>query len=94
MNSRLSRPFDLKVSWSHTFREHVTVEPSIGFYQPLQLRELWLAGERAQRIVDGSRGTDWRHQSHGAQCRSCRGRTGSYSLGAPRQIEFGLRVKF
>jgi len=88
------RAFDLKVSWSHTFREHVTVEPSIGFYNLFNFANFDLPGNALNGLLTGAAGQINGTTHAGHDVNRVGVGTGVYSLGAPRQIEFGLRLTF
>jgi hypothetical protein len=95
------RAMDLKLSWHHTFKERYTVEPSIGFFNlanfvnynlpPITMNGLLNSSgsinttSKLPDPVTGIPGTGQYRIGNG---------TGVYSLGAPRQLEFGLRLVF
>jgi hypothetical protein len=95
------RAMDLKLSWHHTFKERYTVEPSVGFYNvanfvnynlpPITMNGLLNSAgsinttSKLPDPVTGQRGIDQYRIGNG---------TGVYSLGSPRQLEFGLRLAF
>jgi len=88
------RAFDLKVSWSHQFRERFTVQPSAGFYNLFNFANFDLPGNALSGLLTGGAGqingtTPTEHNVNRVGVG-----TGVYSLGAPRQIEFGLRITF
>ena len=95
------RALDLKLSWHHTFMERYTVEPSVGFYNLANFSNFFLPPNTMNGLlnssgsinttsklpdpVTGQRGIDQYRLGNG---------TGVYSLGSPRQLEFGLRLAF
>jgi hypothetical protein len=88
------RAVDLRISWSRKFRERVTVQPSAGFYNLFNFANFDLPGNAlagvlagAPGLINGTTRTDHIVNRVGVG-------TGVYSLGAPRQIEFGLRITF
>jgi hypothetical protein len=89
------RAMDLKIAWSHTFGERFTIEPSVGFFNAGNFSNFNLPPNTMNGILNGIgsgsiNGTD---KLANNQFRIGNG-TGVYSLGAERQIEFGLRFTF
>jgi hypothetical protein len=100
------RAFDLKLSYRHTFADRLTVEPSVGFYNLFNFSNFNLPPNTLSGILYGagsgsingttthSSGCDPNAGGCGNDAYRVGNGTGVYSLGAPRQLEFGMRFTF
>jgi len=101
------RALDLKLAWRHTFHDRFTIEPSVGFYNLPNFVNYNLPPNTMNGILFGAgNGSINGTTPGGGRCdpndpNACGNNsfrvgngTGVYSLGAPRQIEFGLRFVF
>jgi hypothetical protein len=89
------RAMDLKLSWRHSFKERFTVEPSVGFYNLPNFTNFNLPPNTMNGILAGNGNGSINGTTHHDQNSFRVGNgTGVYSLGAPRQLEFGLRLIF
>jgi len=88
------RAFDLNVRWSHAIGERLTLQTNVAFYNLFNFANFDLPSASLNGLLTGAAGqiNGTTPQSHNID-RVGIG-TGVYSLGAPRQIEFGLRISF
>lgn len=88
------RATDLKLAWRHTFRDRYTIEPSMGIYNLFNFANFNLPPSLMSGLLNGNA------QSINGTTASTQGSlrvgngTGVYSLGSPRQLEFGMRLTF
>ena len=88
------RAFDAKLSYSHTFHERFTLEPSVGFYNLFNFTNFDLPGATLDGILTGGAGNINGTDANSHNVTRVGVGTGVYALGAPRQIEFGLTASF
>jgi hypothetical protein len=84
------RAFDLKLTWIYGFRERFSVQPSIGFYNLFNFANFSELDGGLNGAVGQINGTN----PVGRNITRVGVGTGVYALGAPRQIEFGLKFSF
>ncbi len=88
------RACDLKASWSRKFKERLTIQPSVGFYNLFNFANFDLPGASLNGLLTGAAGQINGTTRAGHNIDRVGVGTGVYALGAPRQVEFGLRLTF
>jgi hypothetical protein len=88
------RAFDLNLSWSYMLRERFSVQPSVGFYNLFNFANFDLPAASLNGVLTGGAGQINGTTRIGHNIDRVGVGTGVYALGAPRQIEFGLRITF
>jgi hypothetical protein len=88
------RALDLKASWSHKIREGINLQSSVGFYNLFNFANFDLPGMALNGLLTGAAGQINGTTRSGHDVDRVGVGTGVYALGAPRQIEIGLRLSF
>lgn len=94
VNLDWARALDMRISWAHRFKERFSIEPSASFYNLLNFANFDPPAGPLNGLLNGSagsvNGTTYNDQS----AQRIGVGTGVFALGAPRAIEFGLRISF
>ena len=88
------KTLDTTIGWQHTFLDRVTIKPSTGVYNVSNFANFDLPNNMMSGLLTGSPGSINGTKYGGHLVNRVGVGTGVYSLGSPRQTEFGLKVKF
>lgn len=94
VNLAWMRALDMTVAWTYTIKEHVTIKPSIGFYNLPNFVNFDLPESMMSGLLNGAPGSINGTNYAGHFVNRVGVGTGVYTLGSPRQTEFGLKVIF
>jgi hypothetical protein len=99
------KTIDLRFSWPFHIGERVVLEPHASAFNVFNLANFGGAGRQLSGVLDGSPGTSLNNSTVSGMCGSqvafCTSRldritagSGTFGIGAPRQIDFGVKVTF
>lgn len=99
------RTIDVRLSWPFRVGERVRLEPNVAAFNVFNFANFGGAGRQLNGVLDGAPGSSLNNASSPGTCGNsvafCTSRldrvlpgSGTYGLGAPRQIEFGVRIIF
>ncbi len=99
------KTIDLRLSWPFRVGERVRLEPNVAAFNVFNFANFGGAGRQLNGVLDGSPGSSLNNASSPGTCGNsnafCTSRldrilpgSGTYGLGAPRQMEFGLKIIF
>lgn len=86
--------FDTTLAWTYTYKDKITIRPSVGIFNVLNITNFDLPDNMMSGLVNGAPGSvnGTNYNSHFVN-RVGVG-SGVYSEASPRQIEAGLRISF
>jgi hypothetical protein len=88
------RTFDTNLAWTYNIKERVTIIPSVGIFNLFNFVNFDLPTSMMSGLLSGGIGSvNGTNYANHVTNRVGAG-TGVFTLGAPRQIEFGLKVNF
>jgi Carboxypeptidase regulatory-like domain len=96
---------DLRLSWPFALGEHAKIEPNFAVFNIFNLSNYGGAGNQLSGVLDGAPGTSLNNSTSPGYCGNstafCTSRldrvlpgSGTYANGAPRQMQFGVRITF
>lgn len=88
------RAFDATLAWTYTIKERFTLRPSVGVYNLFNFANFDLPTSMMSGLLAGSPGSINGTDFNGHFVNRVGVGTGVYTLGSPREIEFGLKFTF
>jgi hypothetical protein len=99
------KTIDLRLSWPFRVGERVKFEPNVSVFNVFNFANFGGAGNQLSGVLNGAPGTSLNNASSAGFCGNsttfCTSRqdralagSGTYANGAPRQMEFGVRITF
>jgi len=88
------RTVDANLSWTYSIEGRVAVKPSIGFYNAFNFANFDLPTSIMSGLLAGTAGTINGTNPAAHNTNRVGVGTGLYTLGSPREIEFGLKITF
>jgi len=99
------KTIDLRFSWPFSLGERIKIEPTFAVFNAFNFANFGGPGGQLSGVLDASPGTSLNNSTSPGICGGsttfCTSRldrilpgSGTYSTGAPRQMEFGVRVRF
>ena len=99
------KTIDLRLSWPLRIGERVKLEPNASLFNVFNFANFGGAGNQLSGVLNGAPGSSLNNASSAGFCGNsttfCTSRldrvlagSGTYANGAPRQMEFGVRITF
>jgi hypothetical protein len=89
------RSVDLNLAWKYTFKERVSIEPSINVFNVFNFSNFNLPGTNLMTgLLTGGAGSINGTDAVAREAFRAGNGTGTYALGVARQIEWGLKLTF
>jgi hypothetical protein len=94
VNMSWLRTFDTTLSWNYRIKERVTITPSVAAFNLFNFVNFDLPTSEMSGLLNGQPGSINGTTYAGHFANRVGAGTGVYTLGSPRQIEFGLKFAF
>jgi hypothetical protein len=88
------RTLDTTIAWQYSIKERVTIKPQVSFYNLPNFVNFDLPESMMSGLLSGGTGSINGTTYNGHFVNRVGVGTGVYTLGSPRQIEFGMKVTF
>jgi hypothetical protein len=88
------KTFDTTLAWTYTIKEKVTLKPSVGIYNLFNFVNYDLPTSMMSGLLTGQAGSVNGTNPIAHDANRVGAGTGVFTLGSPRQIEFGLKINF
>ncbi len=87
------KTLDAKISWAYRWHERLTLEPSVAMFNALNFANFDPPNQRINGVLDGAP-TSVNGITGATRFNRIGPGTGVFALGAPRVLEFGMRLAF
>jgi hypothetical protein len=88
------KTLDATLAWSYNIKERVTIKPSVSAYNLLNFVNFDLPTSMMSGLLNGTTGSINGTNYAGHFTNRVGAGTGVFTLGSPRQVEFGLKIVF
>jgi hypothetical protein len=96
------KSIDLRLGWAHKIKERVILQPSVTFYNAFNFANFDGPADLPSGVLGGVPGFNINNLTNFAPCAMCSAKqgtrigpgSGTFSLGAPRELEFALKISF
>lgn len=96
------KTIDAHLSWTYRIKDRVSLQPSVSVYNVLNFANFDAPGNVPSGVLSGVPGYSINNITDFSRCTNCNAKqstrigpgSGVYSLGAPRQTEFSLKISF
>ena len=96
------KSIDIHLGWTYRIKERVSLQPSVTFYNAFNLANFDGPANLPSGVFGGTPGYNINNLTNFAACTSCSAKqstrigpgSGTFSLGAPRQAEFAIKLTF
>ena len=96
------KSIDVRLGWTYRIKERVSLQPSVSFYNVANFANFDGPGNLPSGVLGGTPGYNINNLTNFSACTNCSAKqatrigpgSGTFSLGAPRQAEFALRITF
>jgi hypothetical protein len=96
------KSIDLHLGWTYRIKERVSLQPSVTFYNAFNFANFDGPANLPSGVLGGTPGYNLNNLTNFSACTSCSAKqstrigpgSGTFSLGAPRQAEFAIKLTF
>ena len=93
---------DLRLAWTYKIKERFTIQPAVTFYNGFNFANFDGPANLPSGVLQGAAGSEINNLTAFSPCNNCSAKqstrigpgSGTFSLGAPRETEFALKISF